>query len=73
MLIDISPALQRWLHDHSLAGYIRVAEEPPHPNSHEMVTQINIDTITNATIRKKLGLTLKGERHIEIPSTKFLE
>ena len=67
MPIDISPILRRWLHDHGLAGYIRVVEAPTHPNTHDMAEKINIETITNASIRKKLGLTPTGERQFKIP------
>ena len=59
--------------DHDLQGFIQVAEAPPHPNSHEMATQINVDTITNATIRKKLGLSPTREGYFEIPPTEVLE
>ena len=50
-----------------------MAEAPPHPNSHDMATKINIDTITNTTITKKLGLTSIGEHHFEIPPSEVLE
>ena len=48
-----------------------MAEAPP--NSHDMATKINIDMITNATIRKTLGLTSTGERHFEIAPSEVLE
>ena len=73
MTIDISLAMQRWLQDKGLAYYIRVAEAPPHPNSQDMARKLNIDTITNASIRKKLGLFRSGECHFEIPATGALE
>ena len=73
MTIDISPTLRRWLHDKGLAGYIRVAEAPPHTNVQEMARKLNIDTITNASIRKKLGLSRTGEHHFEIAPAKALE
>ena len=73
MTIDISLAMQRWLQDKGLAYYIRVAEVLPHPNSQDMARKLNIDTITNASIRKKLGLFRSGECHFEIPATGALE
>ena len=73
MTIDISPALRRWLHDKGLEGYIRVAESPPHPNAQDVARKLNIDIITNANMRKKLGLSGSDERHFEIPLTGILE
>ena len=54
-------------------GYIQVAEAPPHPDAQEIARKLNIDTVTNASIRKKLGLTATGEKHFEIPPTEDLE
>ena len=62
MAIDIPPTLKQWLIDHGLAGYIRVAEEKPHPNAHDIDAKMNVDTITNTMIRKKLGLSPLGDR-----------
>ena len=73
MPIFISPALRRWLHDKSFGGYIRVAEVPPHPDAQEVAKKLNVDTITNASIRKKLGLSGSGERHFEITPVGVLE
>ena len=73
MTIDISPTLQRWLHDKGLTGYIRVAEAPPNPNSQDMPKKLNVDTITNTNIRKKLGQSGNGKRHFEIPPARVLE
>ena len=38
-----------------------------------MATQINVDTITNTMIPKKLGLSSIGQRHFEIPPARVLE
>ena len=38
-----------------------------------MATQINVDTITNATIQKKLGFSSIGECHFDILPTEVLE
>ena len=38
-----------------------------------MAEKINIETITNASIRKKLGLSGMCERHFEIPLAEALE
>ena len=73
MPILITSALRGWLHDHGLVGYIKVAEAPPHPNALEMATKINVDTITSATIRKKLGLSNMGERYFNIFPNEVLE
>ena len=59
--IIITSALWRWLQDHGLAGFIKVAEASCHPNSIDIATKLNVDTITNAMIRKKLGLSNTGE------------
>ena len=50
-----------------------VTEAPPHPNALEMATKINVDTITSATIRKKLGLSNMGERYFNIFPNEVLE
>ena len=73
MPIFISPALRQWLHDKGFEGYIRVAGTPPHPDAQEVAKKFNVDTITNASIRKKLGLSRTGERHFEIAPAKALE
>ena len=61
MTIEISLALRERLHDKGLEGYIRVAEAPPHPDAHEVAKKLNVDTITNASIKKKIGLSGSGE------------
>ena len=73
MLILIISVLGRWLHDRKLAGFIKVSEVPPHLDSLEMATKINVDTITKAMIRNKLGLSNAGERHFDVFPTKVLE
>ena len=69
----ITTALRKWLTDRGLKGFIQVAEVPPHPNALEMARKLNIDTITNAMVRKKLGLSNIGEHHFDIFPTKVLE
>ena len=60
-MIIISPALRQWLNEKGFEGYIRVAEAPPHPDAHEVAKKLNVDTITNASIKKKIGLSGSGE------------
>ena len=50
-----------------------MVEAPPHPNSDDMAAKIKVDTITNASIKTKLGLTTTGEQHFEIPPLEILE
>ena len=59
--IIITSAVWQWLTDCRLEGFINVAEAPAHPNSMDLASKLNIDTITNAMIRKKLGLNNTGE------------
>ena len=73
MSIPISSTLRRWLLEKGFEGYIQIAEVPPHPNAQEIAKKLNIDTITNASIRKKLGLTATGEKYFEIPLAEDLE
>ena len=40
---------------------MRVAEAPPHPEAFDIAKKLNVDTVTNATVRKKLGLSAIGE------------
>ena len=56
-----------------LDGYIRVAEAPAHPEALEIAQKLNIDTVTNATIRKKLDLSSFGEKHFDIPPEEELQ
>ena len=73
MPIPISAALRRWLMEKRLDGYIRVAEAPPHPDALDIARKLNIDTVTNTSIRKNLDLPSPGERHFEIPPTETLQ
>ena len=61
MPINISAALRRWLLEKRLKGYIQVTEAPTHPEALEITKKLNIDTVTNATIQKKLDLSSLGE------------
>ena len=38
-----------------------------------MAKKLNVDTITNASIRKKLGLSGSGKRHFQIPPAGVFE
>ena len=73
MPIPISSTLRRWLLEKGFEGYIQVVEAPPHPDAQEIAKKLNVNTVTNASIRKKLGLTATGEKHFEIPPTEDLE
>ena len=73
MSIPISAALRRWLVEKRLDGYIKVVEAPPHPKALDIARKLNIDTVTNTSIRKKLDLSSLGERHFEIPPTETLQ
>ena len=57
MTIIITSTLRKWLTDHNLNGFIQVAEAPTHPIAIEMASKLNIDTLTNSMVRRKLGLT----------------
>ena len=56
-----------------LDGYIRVAEAPPHLDAMDIARKLNIDMVTNSSIRKKLDLSSLGERHFEIPPAEALQ
>ena len=49
-------ALRTWLTENDLQGFIQVAEAPPYPNTTEIASKLNIETITDSMIRKKLSL-----------------
>ena len=46
---------------------------PPHPDAQDIARKLNIDRVTNASIRKKLGLSVSDEKHFEIPPTDELQ
>ena len=69
----MTSALRNWLVNHGLQGFIRMAEVPQHPNITEMVSKLNIETLTDSMVSKKLGLDNTGERQFEILPTEFLE
>mgnify|MGYP000270545862 CR=1 FL=1 len=52
MTIIVTSTLQKWFTDHGLQGFMQVAEAPPHPNALEMVSKLNINTLTNSMVRK---------------------
>ena len=73
MSITIFVALRRWLLEKRLDGYIKVVEAPVHPDALEIAQKLNIDIVTNATIRKKLDLSSFGEKHFDIPPAEELQ
>ena len=73
MPVPISAGLHKWLLEKGFEGYIRVAEAPSHPDALDIAKKLNVDTVTNATIRKKLDLSATGEKHFNIPPTETLE
>ena len=73
MPITISTVLRRWLLEKRLDGYIKVAEAPTHHEALEIAKKLNIDPVTNATIRKKLDLSSFGKKHFDIPPAKELQ
>ena len=73
MPITISAVLSRWLLEKGFEGYIRVVEVPPHPDAQDIARKLNVNAMTNASIRKKLGQFGTREKHFEIPPTNALE
>ena len=73
MPITIFAALRRWLLEKGFEGYIRVAEAPPDLEALDIAKKLNVDTVTNATIWKKLGLSAIGEKHFDISPAQTLE
>ena len=73
MTLIITSAIRKWLTVPGLKGFIQVAEAPAHPNAFEMASKLNIDTLTNSIVRRKLGLNNTSERHFDIFSTEVLE
>ena len=72
MTINISTALRRWLLEKGLEGYIKVAEAPPHPDAFNIARKLNVDTVTNAMVRQKLGLSGLGEKQFDIAPAETL-
>ena len=50
-----------------------MVEAPPHPNATEMASKLNIKTLTESMVHKKLGLDSTGKRQFEILPTELLE
>ena len=73
MLTIITTALRNWLTENGLQGYIQVAEAPPHPNVTEIASRINIETITDSMLRKKLNLDCTCEWQLEMVPPHILE
>ena len=73
MMIRISTALRRWLLEKGFEGYIKVAEALPHPNALDIAKKLNVDTVTNAMVRQKLGLSGLGEKHFDIAPAEVLQ
>ena len=65
--------IRNWLTENGLQGFILVAEAPPYPNATEIASRINIETITDLMLRKKLNLDCTGERQIEMVPSHILE
>ena len=72
MTINISTALRRWLLEKGLEGYIKVAKAPPHPDAFNIAQKINVDTVTNAMVQQKLGLSGLGEKQFDIAPAETL-
>ena len=66
MISIITSVLKKWLTNRGLKGFIQVAKAPAHPNVLEMAGKLNIDTLTNVMVHKKLGLSSTGECHFDI-------
>ena len=60
MSIPISDSLRLWLETKNLQGYIRIAEESPHPNTAGIAQKIEIAKITNKQVRRILNLKREG-------------
>ena len=54
----ITSALRNWLVGHGLQGFIRVLEAPPHPNATEIASRLNIETLTDSMVCKKLSMDI---------------
>ena len=73
MTILVTSTRRNWLTDHGLQSFIEVAKAPSHPNAMEMASKLNIETLTDSMVCKKLGLNTTGERQFDILPTKLLE
>ena len=69
----ITTALRSWLTENSLQGFFKVDEAPPHPNVIEIASKLNIQTMTDSMIRKKLSLDSRSERQLEMVPSDILE
>ena len=69
----ITSALRNWLADHGLQGFIKVAEAPSQTNAMEIASKLNIETLTDSMVCKKLSLDSTGERQFEILPSELLE
>ena len=54
-------------------GYIKVAEAPPNPDALDIAKKLNVDTITNAMVQQKLGLSGFREKHFDIAPAEVLQ
>ena len=52
----ITMALRNWLAERGLQGFIKVGEAPPHPNATEITSKLNIETLTDSMVRRKLSV-----------------
>ena len=73
MTTIITTALRNWLTENGLQGFIQVVEAPPHPNATEIAFRLNIESITDSMIRKKLDLDSTDERQLEMVLSHILE
>ena len=67
MPIIIRTALRNWLTENDLQWFIMVAEAT------EIASRINIGTITDSMLRKKLNLDCTGEQQMEMVPAHILE
>ena len=54
----ITTALRNWLAERGLQGFIKVAQAPPHPNATKIATKLNIETLTDSMVCKKLSMDI---------------
>ena len=48
-------------------------EAPPHPNATKIASKLNIETITDSMLRKKLSMDNTGKRQLEMVLSEILE